>query len=95
MRVISNKALINFSTHHPAATKPLQAWRKRLESHPISNFAELKSLFNSVDKVSELAVFNIGGNKFRLIALIDFDKQMAFVRHIFTHAGYDHWRPRR
>lgn len=46
-----------------------------------------------IDKVGDLFVFNIGGNKFRLVAAIHFDRQMLFVRHVLTHAQYDRWRP--
>jgi len=43
--------------------------------------------------LGEYYVFNIGGNKFRLIAAIHFDRQMVFIRHVFTHREYDKWAP--
>ena len=43
----------------------------------------------SVDFVGKLVVFNIGGNKFRLIAGIDYRSQVVYVKHILTHKVYD------
>lgn len=92
MRVISNKVLIEFAMMHPGAGDALQAWRRLVEAGSFQGFAELKRTFGSVDKVGDFHVFDIGGNKFRLIAAIHFNRQMLFVRHVFTHAQYDRWR---
>ncbi|WP_206600353.1 type II toxin-antitoxin system HigB family toxin [Chromobacterium sphagni] len=89
MRLISNKKLLDFSTHHPSARIQLQAWRRIIEKNSFANHSELKNTFNSVDKVDELYVFNIGGNKYRLIAFIMFKKQTLYVKHILTHREYD------
>lgn len=93
MRVISNKALIRFASTHADADAPLQAWRKMLESGDFRNHADLKRAFNAIDKVGDFHVFDIGGNKYRVIASIHFDRQMLFVRHVFTHKEYDRWKP--
>jgi len=58
------------------------------------DFAELRKSFNSVDKVGRLFVFDIGGNKLRLIAAIHFNTGKVFIRYILTHSQYDrnHWK---
>ena len=91
MRVISNKALVDFQALHPQAGKPLQAWRKLLESNTFANFAALKMLMNATDKVGDYFIFDVGGNKYRVVAAIHFDKQRLYVRHVFTHQEYDQW----
>lgn len=91
MRVISNKALVDFAKAHRAAGKPLQAWRKVIESGVFANYAQLRAIMNATDRVGDFYVFDIGGNKFRVIAAIHFNRQMLFVRHVFTHAEYDQW----
>ncbi len=91
MRVISNKSLVDFATLHPAAAKPLQAWRKIVESNTFSNFSGLKSTFNSTDRVGTFYIFDIGGNKYRIVASIHFNTQKLFIRHVFTHKEYDAW----
>lgn len=93
MRVISNRTLLRFSVNHRDAEAPLQAWRKAVESGSFHNHAELKTCFNSVDRVGDYCVFNIGRNKYRIIAAIHFNRQMLFVRHVFTHRQYDRWTP--
>jgi mRNA interferase HigB len=93
MRVISNRVLVRFSADHKDAEAPLQAWRKAVESGRFLSFADLKTCFNSVDRVGRYFVFNIRGNKYRVIAAIHFDRQMLFVRHVLTHRQYDRWKP--
>ena len=58
MRLISNKRIIEFSNVFPNAYKPLQSWRKIMEFHSFENFAQLKAIFGSVDKVDDLIVFD-------------------------------------
>jgi mRNA interferase HigB len=93
VRVISNKRLVDFARRRPGATAPLQCWRKLIESRSFATFAELKSVFGSVDRVGDFHVFDIAGNKYRLIAAIHFNRQFVYIRHVFTHAEYDRWTP--
>ncbi len=89
MRVISNSALRTFTAKHPQAEAPLQGWRRVIEQNRFGNWAALRTVFNSVDKVGELAVFDIGGNKYRLIAYIRFEKQIVYIKAVLTHSAYD------
>lgn len=82
---------MDFTRTHRAAGKPLQVWRKVIESGTFANLAQLKAIMNAADRVGDFYVFDIGGNKFRVIAAIHFNRQMLFVRHVFTHAEYDRW----
>ena len=93
MRVISNKTLVAFASQHGAAELPLQAWRAIIEARRFSGFAELKQAFNATDKVGDYYVFDLGGNKYRLITAIHFNRQIVFIRHVFTHKEYDRWKP--
>jgi len=93
MRLISNKALRDFTQKHTAAHGPLQGWRRVIEQGRFRNVAELKRAFNSVDKVGGYFVFDIAGNHYRLIAAIHFNTQILYVRAVMTHADYNHWRP--
>ena len=89
MKLVSNKALRDFSPRHPAAEMPLQNFRLLVEKGRFSSFADLKTTFGSVDKVGERFVFNIGGNKYRLIAAIAFTPQLLWIKAVLTHAEYD------
>jgi mRNA interferase HigB len=93
MRVISEKPLRDFANTHADARTPLGGWLKLAKHGTFRNLAELKRTFGGVDMVSvkqkNLYVFNIGGNKYRLVAAVHFNTQMLFVRHVLTHAEYN------
>lgn len=89
MKIISNAALRTFADKHPQAAAPLQGWRRVIEKNRFANWAELKAAFNAVDKVGELVVFDVGGNKYRLIAFVRFDKQIVYIKAVLTHQDYD------
>ena len=93
MRLVSNKALREFASRQREASEPLQVWRKLIERNAFDGFADLRRVFNTVDKVGDYFVFNIAGNRYRLIAAIHFNTQTLYVRAVLTHAEYDHWRP--
>ena len=70
-------------------------WKKIVEAANFNNFADLKRVFNAIDihrMVGGVYVFDIGGNKYRLIAAIHFNRKMVFIRHVFTHREYDKWK---
>lgn len=89
MRVVTNRRLVEFAALHPDALVPLQMWRRVMEAHEFSSFSTLRQLFGSVDKVNDLYVFDIGGNKYRLIAFLHTAHQIAYIKHVLTHAEYD------
>ena len=93
MRIISNKALNDFAVLYPQAITPLQEWRGKIQCASVKSYAELKNIFNSVDKVGNYFVFNIAGNHYRLITAIHFNTQTLYIRSIMTHKEYDKWKP--
>ena len=88
-KLISNKALREFSALHADAAQPLQDFRRKVTKGRFGNFAELRAVFPAVDKVGERFVFNIGGNKYRLVAAVDFLHRRIFIKAVLTHAEYD------
>jgi mRNA interferase HigB len=91
VNVISKKRLIEFWQSHPLAETPLRNWFKLLSQVEPTNFAELKESFGSVDLVKDYVVFDVGGNKFRIIAIVYFESKLVLVRHVFIHEDYNHW----
>jgi mRNA interferase HigB len=89
MKLISNKALREFAAVHPDAEQPLQDFRRLIEQGTFSNFAQLKTTFASVDKIGDRYEFNIGGNKFRLVASVAFQPGLVWVKAVLTHSEYD------
>ena len=95
MKIISNSALRAFAAEHPQADAPLKGWRRVVEKNRYANRSDLKASFNSVDRVGDLVVFDIGGNKYRLISYIRFEKQIVYIKAVLTHQEYDKgaWKP--
>ena len=89
MHVISRKALKQFWLRYPDSETSLVRWFKLMQRNNFRGFNELRMVVPSVDKVGDLIVFNIGGNKYRLIASIHFNRDKVYVRHVLTHAEYD------
>lgn len=97
MHVIAKPALVGFWTRHPDAQSPLQAWFCVMESEVFVDFNDLRETFASADYVDGLTVFNIGGNKYRLIAAIHYNRRKVYVRAVLTHAEYSRgtWKRRK
>lgn len=89
MHVITRKRLREFAAKRRDAAEPLSIWYALMSKTDFSSFAELKRVFGSVDKVAKFTVFDIGGNKYRLIAAIHYNRRKVYIRHVLTHAEYD------
>ena len=91
MHVITKKTLVAFWTKHPAAKKPLSDWHTIMEHERFADFNDLILTFGSADYVKPYTVFNIGGNKYRLIVSIHYNNGKVYIREVFTHPEYDLW----
>lgn len=90
MRVISRKPLREFSAKHPAAKGPLDAWYAEAVRADWASFADVKARYGSADVVAgNRVVFDIGGNRYRLIAKMAYKSRTLYVRFVGTHAEYD------
>jgi mRNA interferase HigB len=91
MVVAALRTLRAFWESHAEAEEPLRDWYKRIGKNQYKSLNDLKLAFPSVDYVSPYTIFDIAGNKYRLIAIVDYDGQFVKVRHVFTHSEYDQW----
>lgn len=73
----------------PKAAEPLKRWANAVQASRWKNPSTLKADFVSADFVRDLTVFNVGGNKFRLIAFIHYLRQIVYIKQILTHDEYD------
>jgi len=92
VHVISRKALKDFWGEHPDSKTGLVRWFKIMRTTDFQNFSELQATFPAADYVDDLIVFNIGGNKYRLIASVHFNRSKVYIRHVLTHSEYDRER---
>lgn len=89
MRVITRRRLLEFAEQHPEADESLERWYRAMKRHNFESFSELRQIFPSADKVDKLTVFNIGGNKYRLIVAIHYNRKIIYIRDVLTHKEYD------
>ena len=90
MNIVAKKTLVAYYTTHPQAKDALEEWYTKTRKSHWTNFADIRATFNSVDSVgNQHYVFNIKGNDFRLIVVVQFNHQHVFIRFVGTHAEYD------
>lgn len=93
MRIISKARLRQFweSPDCGDSEGPLRAWFTHVSNKTIAwqNWSDVRSSFRNADLVGNCVVFNIGGNKYRLITRILYPSQKVFVLRVMTHAAYD------
>ena len=89
MHIISKRALREFWQEHPRAESPLIAWYQKAKKAEWDDFTDVKAMFPQTDQYKQFVIFDIGGNKYRLIAEINYMRGKVFVRHVLTHAEYD------
>ena len=81
-------SLDRFASRHDRARKPLARWGKIVTAATWKNLVDLQGTFASADLVGDEIVFNIGGNKYRLAAMVDFKPQTVLATDVQTHAEY-------
>jgi mRNA interferase HigB len=89
MHIITRKRLNEFAEKHPDTKSGIQHWYRQAKSSEFKSFAELRKVFGSSDQVGKLTVFNISGNKVRLITAIHYNRKTIYIRAILTHQEYD------
>src|ERR1044071_4139507 len=91
MHVISRRALREFWELYPPAKGPLSVWYRVMRSAAYADFNAIRRTFPAADYVAPFTVFDIGGNKYRVIAAIHYNRRRVYVRHVLTHIEYDRW----
>ena len=89
MHIISHSKIIQAQALHPDCNTALDQWYRLTKRALWCHFGDVKACFSAADKVGDKYVFDIGGNKLRLIAAIHFNTGRVFVRAVLTHKQYD------
>lgn len=94
MNVIALKALRDFWATHPQAEGPLKAWYALVSKVEWAGPADVRTQFNSADFVADnRVIFNIGGNKYRLIVRVAYLHKRVLIKFVGTHNEYDKINP--
>ena len=90
MRIISRRRLVEFWVLHPNAEQPLRAWYAEAKKANWKSPAEIKMTYRSASILSgDRVIFNIKGNTYRLVVIVEYSQGKLFVRFVGTHAEYD------
>jgi mRNA interferase HigB len=90
VRIITRRRLREFYEQHPDAEGPLNAWYAIVNAKVYNNPHEVREDFATASFLGKYrTVFNIGGNKYRLVVDVRYDLGRVYVRHVLTHAEYD------
>jgi mRNA interferase HigB len=94
MRVIKRLPLVEFGKKHPRAIEPLADWYDYTRAAIWHSFADVKRTFGQTDQAKvasgqTICIFDIGGNKFRLIAFVSYNKGKVYALRVLTHKEYD------
>jgi mRNA interferase HigB len=92
MHVITRKRLNEFADDHPETRTALVQWYLLAKRNSFSSFADLKLVFHTADRVGKFTVFDVGGNKVRIVAAIHYNRNRIYIRGVLTHAEYDRGR---
>lgn len=90
MHVITRKRLLEFGERYPHAVTPLDDWYRIMKATRFTGPKEVKAVFASASFLpNNVTVFNIGGNKFRLVVTMRYELGRVFIRHVLMHKDYD------
>jgi mRNA interferase HigB len=88
--IIARRTLLDYCRQYPLAANALKQWYAEWLSQDFANFNEVKAVYGSVSIVGDdRAVFNIMGNKYRLVVRLVFDYKTIQIKWFGTHAEYD------
>jgi mRNA interferase HigB len=89
VRIIGKRAITAFLEEYPDALEPSLHWYQVAKRAVWRSLVDVRRDFPHADAVAIFTVFNIAGNKYRLITVIKYRWQVIYVRHILTHEEYD------
>jgi mRNA interferase HigB len=94
MRIIKPATIKKWASKHADAAAALEKWMTLMEDAEWKNLVEMRTVISAADEVMvesgrRVVVFNIGGNKYRLIAAVHYNTQIVYAMRFMTHAQYD------
>lgn len=89
MRIISKRRLREFWVKFPNAEQPLLSWYEAVKKVNWEDFSDVRETFRRADIYRDCVIFDVGGNKFRVITKIRYRKKRVYIRFVLTHLDYD------
>lgn len=90
MRIISRRTLREFWEKHPDARQPLQAWYADVKHADWKSPTEIKNVYRNASFIANnRVVFNIKGNRYRVVVAVQYKYRLVYLRFVGTHQEYD------
>ena len=90
MEILNSKIIKQFIALHANAEAPLNDWISKTRVAKWSNYSDVQKTFNSADHLGDQKfIFNIGGNNFRMAAMVWIENERVYILKLMTHAEYD------
>ncbi|WP_445229558.1 type II toxin-antitoxin system HigB family toxin [Duganella rhizosphaerae] len=91
MRLIATNLIDEFCLLHPNARAPVAHWRQVMSGTKFPDYVHLRQIFRHADYAAPFTIFNVGGNKYRIISRIEYSTDIVQIRWVLTHSEYDKW----
>jgi mRNA interferase HigB len=93
MKVLGRERIVDFCAREPKAQSGLSSWLLEAESAAWKTPQDIKNRYRSASFLADKrVVFNIGGNKYRLLVKVSYKNQVVLVERVGTHSEYDGWK---
>ncbi len=93
MTLLGKKLLFDFKEKHADARPQVESWEAEVEEAQWHNPHDLKTRYPKASLLgNQQVIFNICGNKYRLLAYVNYKNNIVLVKNIGTHKEYDHWK---
>jgi mRNA interferase HigB len=92
MEIVNLEIIESFKRQHNGSRKPLEDWASKALSANWSSPHDIKKMFSTVSFVKQFVIFNIGGNKYRLLTKIAYELKRVRILKIGTHEAYNSWK---
>ena len=89
MRIISKRKLREFWLSNSDAERALSVWYAIVRKMQWTSFSDVRATFRHADVYKDCVIFDVGGNKFRIVAKVRFGIGRVYVRSVMTHKEYD------
>ena len=89
MHVITRRTLLQFAAAHPDAYSPLDDWYRITKRLTWKSIVDVRKTFPHADAAGGLTIFNVAGNKYRLITEINYKGGRVYIIRALTHAEYN------
>jgi mRNA interferase HigB len=89
MRIVTERKLKEFWQKNKLSEIALRDWIRTVHLADWQNFLDVRKTFNHADVYKNCVIFDVGGNKYRVIAKVEYKIHIVFIRFVLTHAEYD------